>query len=321
MPMRIIFISAAAALLFGIAACGSDEGTAADGPRIVATTGVVADIAAKVAGPDVQVEQVIPDGASPHDFELSAGDRHTLEEADLVVVSGAGLEVGVPLDRIDSPQWTLTEHAGRLRPFEEAGIHGDDDYAEDEGEDGEDHAEDEDAHGDSDPHVWMDPTRVAEALPALADALAEADPGDAAGYRKRADRYAKGLRDLDAELAATLDAIPEANRELVTSHDAFGYFADRYGLEVIATAFPASGPEAEASAALIADVQDAVRSSGVPAVFAQQEDNPATLALIARETGVAIEDGLIVESPASAGSYEAMLRRDAELIAKALGTR
>jgi zinc/manganese transport system substrate-binding protein len=180
----------------------------------------------------------------------------------------------------------MTDHAGQLRP--------------------------------SDPHVWMDPSRVAEAVPALADELAQADPDHAAGYRKRAKDYVEELRALDAEVRSMLDAIPPDNRKLVTSHDALGYFADAFGFEVIATPFPASGPEAEPSAQTIAEVEEAIRTSGVRTVFAQDTDNPEVLEGIATRTGVRIETGLPVEAPGAAGSYIEMLRRDAEIIGAGL---
>jgi zinc/manganese transport system substrate-binding protein len=323
MYLRTIFISVIAASSIALAACGDDDDSGSgDAPNVVATTGIVADIVEAVAGPDADVEQVIPDGSSPHDFELSAQDRQVLEEADLVVASGAGLEAGIPLDDVDAPQWALADHAGELLAFEEAGAHehAEDEHAADDGDvSEEEHAADEEhEHGSEDPHVWMDPTRVAAAAPTLADALAEADPAGADGYRKRARAYADELDGLDAELDRTLASVPDSDRELVTSHDSLGYFADRYGFEVVATAFPASGPEAEASAGLIDEVEGAVNEHEVPAVFAQEEDDPETLRLIADETGVAIEEGLIIESPGTAGSYEEMLRRDAELIAAAL---
>jgi ABC-type Zn uptake system ZnuABC Zn-binding protein ZnuA len=208
-----------------------------------------------------------------------------------VIVSGAGLEAGIPVDDVDAPSWTLTDHVGELLPFEEGG---------------------------SDPHVWMNPARVADAVPSLADALAEVDSDHADAYRERASAYATELRALDGELQETLGEVPAANRELVTSHDALGYFAEHYGFEVVATAFPASGPEAEASASQIAEVEDAVRASGVPTVFAGEEDDPETLRLIADETGVEVEESLLIESPGDAGTYEEMLRHDAGLIAAGL---
>ena len=126
------------------------------------------------------------------------------------------------------------------------------------------------------------------------------------------------LEALDREIRSTVAAIPPANRQLVTSHDALGYFADRYGFQVIATPFPASGPESEASAQTIAEVEEAIRTSGVPTVFAQDTDNPEVLEGIASRTGVRIETGLPVEAPGAAGSYVEMLRRDAEIIGAGL---
>jgi ABC-type Zn uptake system ZnuABC Zn-binding protein ZnuA len=250
------------------------------------TTGIWADITEEIAGEGASVEQIIPDGTSPHDFQLSAQDRAEIEDSLLLVYNGAELEAGIPIGDLDATAFAMTDHAGQLRP--------------------------------SDPHVWMDPSRVAEAVPALADELAQADPDHAAGYRKRAKDYVEELRALDAEVRSMLDAIPPDNRKLVTSHDALGYFADAFGFEVIATPFPASGPEAEPSAQTIAEVEEAIRTSGVRTVFAQDTDNPEVLEGIATRTGVRIETGLPVEAPGAAGSYIEMLRRDAEIIGAGL---
>jgi ABC-type Zn uptake system ZnuABC Zn-binding protein ZnuA len=267
-----------------IAGCDSDE--SGDGPTVAVTTGIWADVTEEIAGEDASVEQIIPDETGPHDFQLSARDRAEIEDSVLLVHNGANLEAGIPIEDLDVTAFAMTDHAGQLRP--------------------------------SDPHVWMDPSRVAEAVPALADELAQADPDHAAGYRKRAEDYVEELRALDAEVRSMLDAIPPDNRKLVTSHDALGYFADRYGFEVIATPFPASGPESEPSAQTIAEVEDAIRTSGVRTVFAQDTDNPEVLEGIASRTGVRIETGLPVEAPGAAGSYIEMLRRDAEIIGAGL---
>jgi zinc/manganese transport system substrate-binding protein len=274
-----------------LAACGSDSDEGE--PQIVATTGIVAELAERVAGEDADVVQLVPDGASPHDFELSAEDRRTLEEADLIAYNGAGLEAGIPVDEADAPKWALAENAGELLPFEEGG---------------------------EDPHVWMDPTRTASALDSLAAAIGDADPANAGGFDQRAGRYAGELRDLDSTIREILATIPPDGRSLVTSHDSLGYFADRYDFEVVATPFPASGPEAEASPARLSEVIDAIDEHDVPVVFAAEEDDPEVLAQVAEQTGVEVGDDLLIESLGDAGSYEAMLRRDAELISGALAT-
>ena len=283
MRMILIIVMAMVTALT-VAACGDDG---EDGTQVVATTGVMRSIAAEVAGDDAEIAQLIPDGADPHDFALSAEDRLELERADLVIANGAGLEAAVPLDETDAPVFELAGHAGELRP--------------------------------GDPHVWMDPTRVAAAAPALADALAEADPANETAYGDRARDYGDRLRDLDREVAAAFDAIPSADRRLVTSHDALGYFADRYGLEMLASPFGPLGVEAEPSAEALQEAIDAVEAAGVPAVFAQAEDDPSVMERIADEAGVEVVDDLLVESPGEAGTYDAMLERDGELISGALG--
>jgi ABC-type Zn uptake system ZnuABC Zn-binding protein ZnuA len=300
-------------LVIVVAACGSgDDGSEA---TVSATTGIAADITEQIAGGDIEVEQVIPDSASPHDFSLSAQDRADLEDSDLIVSNGAGLETGIPLDEIDTPRFAFADHAGELLAFGEGEEHPDhgDSHAEEAAEEEADRD-----HAGEDPHLWMDPSRVAAIAPALGEALAEVDPEHADGYRARADRYARRIRALDAEISRTLNRVPPADRRLVTSHDALAYFADRYGFEVVATAFPASGPEAEASAAAIQEVEDAITASGVAAVFAEETDDPQALEQIADRTGVEVVGGLLVEAPGDSGSYAEMMRLNSELIAAAL---
>jgi len=283
--MILIIAVTSSLLALGLSACGDSDG----GAKVVATTGILASVTEHVAGDDIEVDQLIPEGADPHDFALSAVDRSELEEAKLVVANGSGLEAGIPLDDTDAEVWELADHAGGLR--------------------------------EDDPHTWMDPTKVAAALPSLADALADVDPEHAADYRRRADDYARELEALDSDIAAEIDAIAAADRRLVTSHDALGYFADRYGLDVIAPPFGSLGAESEPSAEALQTTIDAVRSSGVPAVFAQAEDDPSVMERIADETGVEVVDDLYVESPGPAETYEMMLRHDAELIRTALADR
>ena len=286
----MLIISASLAL--GLAGCGggSDE-PGADGPTIVVTTGILADVVENVGAADARVVQLIPNGASPHDFQLSAAARLDLKQTDLVVDNGAALEATVPLDDVQGSRWTLTDHVDDPLSF---------------------------AEGGSDPHVWMDPTRVAAALPSLAEALATADPAHALDYRQRADEYVEELGRLDRQLRRTLSVVPGEDAELITSHDSLGYLAERYGFEVVATAFPASGPEGEASASQLAKIGETISARDVPAVFAGEEDDPEALRQVADEAGVDVVDDLAIESLGENGGYEQMLRHDAQRIAAAL---
>lgn len=305
MRLRLSILVALFLLASALSGCGEAGG---NHRTIAVTTGIWADLVRQVAGPDASVDQVIPDGASPHEFQLSARDRARIENDLLLVYNGADLEAGIPISDIQVPKFAMAEHVGPLQRFRSAGSL-------------EHPSAEAGAAGGYDPHVWMDPTRVVTALPALAETLAKADPVHAAGYRARARAYAAKLRRLDAEMRRTLAAVPPQNRKLVTSHDALGYFADHFGFQVIATPFPASGPDAEATAQTVNEVEEAIRRAHVPTVFAQETDNPEVLEGIASRTGVRIEEHLPVEAPGDAAGYIGMLRRDAEMIAAGLSAR
>jgi ABC-type Zn uptake system ZnuABC Zn-binding protein ZnuA len=288
--MILILIATGAAMLAAtLTGCGSDD--EGGKPVVAASTGILADITAEVGGEGIEVVQLIPDSASPHDFQPSAEDRQALADADLVIINGAGLDASVPIGDADAPTWELAENVGEL-------------LISDEGED---------------PHVWMDPTRVAGALPSLAAALGEIDSENAGVYEDRAQAFEERLKQLDDQIARQIEALPAPERNLVTSHDALGYFADRYGLTVVATPFPVAGPDAEPSAASLADVIEVVDETGTKALFIEETDDPEVLESVAAETGATVVDELLVEAPGSAGSYEAMLRHDGELIGTSLG--
>jgi len=275
MRMILICVCALAALASG---CGRES---SEGVDVVATTTIAADITRHVAGPDADVEPLLPESAGPHDYGASAKDRAALEDADVVVAWGAGLEEGLPLDELDEAPVEL-------------------------------------AAGERDPHVWMDPARVAASLAAIADALADADPANADAYRGRAEAYGNDLAALDREVRRALAAVPSDRRKLVTSHDSLGHFARRYGFEFIGAPFGLA-PEAQPSAETVASLIESVEREGVPAVFAEDTDDPELMREIAREAGVEVVDDLLTESFGDrVESYEEMLRYDAALIAEAL---
>lgn len=291
-------------LASALSACGGDDGAGdgADGarPRVVATTGVAADIVARLGGAELELSQLVPEGANPHGFAPSARDQAGLTEADLVVYFSPALEGALPIDAAER-SFAFADHAGDPRTFAEEEVGG---------------AEDA---GSADPHLWLDPTKIAAALPALAEALGEIDPAHATDFTRRATAYAAQLADLDRELQRITATIPPESRKLVSSHESLGYFADRYGLQLIGAPFGLA-PEAAASAGELATLIDEVRAEDVPVLFAQLGDNPEVLRRIAEENGVAVVDDLRISSPgAGAGSYPEMMRFTAGRIATALG--
>ena len=278
--MKMILICAAAGIgLAGMVLAGCGR---EDGNKaeVIATTAIAADVTRVVAGPDADVDQLLAGDASPHGYSASAKDRADLEDAELVVSWGSDLEAGLPLDGLDA--FELVQH------------------------------------GD-DPHVWMDPTLIAQAVPRLADALAERDPDHADGYRRRAESYAQELLELDARLRRILAIVPRENRKLVSSHDSLGHFAKRYGFDFVGAPFGLT-PESEPSAERVADLIDAIERERVPAVFADETADSALMERIAGEANVEVVDDLLVEGFGDrVDGYEEMLIHDAERIAGALG--
>ncbi len=164
----------------------------------------------------------------------------------------------------------------------------------------------------------MDPILIAASLDELAQALADADPEHAAAYEDRAAAYARELQRLARDLDRSLAEIPAERRKLVTSHDALGHFVGRFDFEFVGAPFGIS-PEAEPSAEEVASLIERIKRERVPAVFAEDTDDPELMEEIAREAGVEIVDDLLVEGfGGRVESYEEMLRFDAERIAEAL---
>lgn len=201
--------------------------------------------------------------------------------------------------------------------------HGDEDH-DHEGHDhsDEDHDHEGHHHGEFDPHIWQNPLHVIVITENVRDALIEADPANAETYTANAAAYIAELQALDAELESAISLIPAENRKLVTSHDALGYFADRYGFEVIATVLPSSTEAADPSAGEVAEIIETITSEGVPAVFIDNVSNPDLMQQIAEAAGVEVAAGLYTDALGAAGSegdtYLNMMRYNVAVITAAL---
>lgn len=283
--------------------CASDDGGASveatDVIDIVVTTTILGDIVSEAVGDAARVEVMMPAGADPHEFALSARQAESMERADLLVVNGRGLEAGMT-DVIESV-------ADRGTPVFVAARHVADDAA--------------------DPHIWMDPLVVRSVVEALESELV-ARGADANLLSTSIDRYLDQLDTLDGDIAARLADIPDARRIMVTNHDAFGYFADRYGLEIVGTVIPSMSTNAAASAADLEALVATIRTTGVPAVFAETTEPERLADAVAREVGdidgtpvVVIElfSGSLGDAGSGGETYPAMMRTNAERIAAALG--
>jgi zinc/manganese transport system substrate-binding protein len=309
--MKVPGIRAATSVLLGalLAACATASGpnTEAALPsevvHVVATTTVLGDIASIIAGDEMTVEVLMPRGTDPHDFQPSSQQVASINDADLVIANGLGLEEGLTdvLEAADADGVNVLEVGPLVDPipFSEGGP---------------------DELGD-DPHFWNDPLRAATAAEVVAAALSEIDP--TTNWATRASAYAGELRALGAEIEAMLEPIPEGNRKLVTNHDAFGYFAHRYGFEVVGVVIPGGSTLAQPSSAELAALVEVMEEEDVRVIFAETIEPTVLADAVAAELG---EDVEVVElytdslGPPGSGAETLidMLRLDAERIAAAL---
>lgn len=179
------------------------------------------------------------------------------------------------------------------------------------------------SHGEFDPHIWHDPNNAKLMVEVIRDALVSADPANAAVYQANAAAYLGELTELDAFITAEVAKLPAERRKLVTTHDTFGYFAERYGFEVVGTALGSVSTEAaDPSAGALADLVLQIRAAGVPAIFAENIANPTLMETIAREAGVQLAPTLYTDAlgePGSAGAtYIEMVRANVTTIVTAL---
>jgi ABC-type Zn uptake system ZnuABC Zn-binding protein ZnuA len=270
-----------AALLVGvtasIAACGNGSAGSGDGFRVVATTPQAADLVRNVAGDRAQVTQILAPNADPHEYELRPQDVQAVADANLVVRSGG-----------DADDWLsdAVKEAGSQRVLTLI-----DSVKTITGEGHE-----------VDPHWWQDPRNAALAVRAIARALAGMDPARARSYRARASRYVAKIRALDEAVAACWRRVPVSERKLVTTHDALGYYAKRYGLEVIGTVIPSLSTRAQASPGELAALIGTIKRERVKVVFAESSVNSKVEQAIADDAGARVGKPLWADSLGPKGS-------------------
>jgi ABC-type Zn uptake system ZnuABC Zn-binding protein ZnuA len=280
-------------------ACGgtpaSDSGDAA--PVIWTSTSILADITRSIAGDRFEVESLLPRGADPHSYQATPQDLARISESKLIVLNGAGYEGFLQ---------SLTQNAGEETMLIDAsaGI-----------------VPREDVQHGIDPHLWLDPNLVLTYVENIRDALTHLDPAGEAVYRTNANTYIAELKALDAWIVEQVDQIPAEQRLLVTNHEAFGYFAERYGFEVVGTVIESFSTDASPSAQQLAALIDQIRSTGAPAIFLDASDNPTLARQIAQETGVNVVTDLHLESLSDgppAATYIDMMKHNVSRIVDAI---
>jgi ABC-type Zn uptake system ZnuABC Zn-binding protein ZnuA len=297
---RIAPLAAALAAVL-VAGCsgsgGGDGGAGAEGGgalRVVATTTQVADFARNVGGDRVRVTSLLKPGVDAHDYEPSPADIATIADADLVLQNGVGLEEWLD-DTITSSGFAGpvvdTSEGIRLRQVD----------------------------GGDDPHIWQDPRNAQRMAATIEEALAGAAPADAASFQANLAAYNDQLQALDAEVERQIDSL--ANKRVVTNHDAFGYYLDRYGLVLVGSVIGSFDSSAELSGRELRDLVAKIKATGVKAIFSETTLPPKAAETIGREAGVKVvvgEDALYGDALGPPGSdgdtYLKMVRHNTATI-------
>jgi ABC-type Zn uptake system ZnuABC Zn-binding protein ZnuA len=273
--------------------------------KVLAAETFLADIAQNVAGDRLRVESMMPFAVDPHTYEPSPGDVRKVAQCQVLIVNGHGYE---------EFQQRLLQNAGG-NPLVIVASEGLTSRKAHEGEIVEN-------PNVADPHFWLDPNNVIRYAQNIRDGLSRADSEGAKIYARNAESYIAELKKLDAWIREQVARVPPDRRLLVTSHDCFGYFADRYGFKIVGTIIPSVSTEASPSARQIAELVDRIRAAHAPAIFVEPETNPQLARQVARETGVKVVTDLYLETltdkDGPAPTYVKMMRHNVTRIVSTL---
>jgi manganese/iron transport system substrate-binding protein len=324
----LALLSTLSILLFAVGGCGSSAATATpeqtegedehempslspaslgagEKLKVVATTSIIADVVENVGGDRIELTVLLPLGADPHSFEPTPQDIAAVSDAHVVFANGAGLE-GFLEPLLESAGATARviylSHGVELRQLGDEGA-------------GEHHQ-----HG-ADPHTWTDPNNVMVWTRNIVHALSALDPTNDETYEANAEAYEATLEELDAWVREQIAQIPEANRQIVTDHLVFAYFADRYGFAQVGAVVPGYSTVAEPSAKELAELEDVIRDLKVKAVFVGNTVNPNLAQRVAEDTGIRLVffyTGSLTEKGGDADNYIDYVRYNVNAIVNAL---
>lgn len=267
-----------------LAGCANTSGGAPGQLAVVATTTQIGDFIRAVGGRAVFVDQVLQPNTDPHEYEPRPSDVEAAAEAKLVFANGDGLDEWISTIVSDSGSGAQVVDLGAVVPDR---LPGESSGAE---------------ASRYDPHWWHDPRNVEAAVGAIERRLAAADPAQRRQFERNAASYLAKLRALDAAIAGCIDSVPAARRKLVTDHDAFGYFADRYGIDVVGAVIPSQTTEAQPSGEDLRSLVELIERERVKAIFPESSLSPRVAEAIARQTGASAAYTLYGDSLGPAGS-------------------
>lgn len=276
---RAVGLASVAIALASVTACGSgaaaDSGASGEGGKlkVVATTTQVADFVRTIGGDRVAVTQLVKPNASPHEYEPTPAAIQAIGQAELLVKNGVGLEDAWLAKTVQ----TSAFHGQAVDTSADVTLR---------------HGEDEETGKPADdPHIWHNPQNAKIMCAAIEKALAKADPAHTADYEQRFTDYAAKLDALDKDIERQVNSLPEEGRKLVTNHDAFGYYIDRYRLTFVGSVIPDFSDQAELSSTQLDNLVKKIKDEKVKAVFGESSLPPKTAQTIAAEAGVKVVAG------------------------------
>ena len=290
-------------LFLGLVACNPSVNTTDNQkPKVISTSTIIADLTARVGGEEIDHQDILKPGDDPHVYEPVPADSVALEKADLILYNGYNLEPGL-IKMINSTGIKAKKVAvgEAIKPLQ----------LEKEGQ------------KVPDPHVWGSAKNGIIMVEKIRDQLIELSPEDKEIFTENAAQLIRELENLDRWITAAIKTIPPSQRQLVTTHDAFQYYAHAYGLKVAGTLIGISTEE-QPSAQTVKNLADAIKNLRVAAIFAETTINPALITTVAEEAGVKLApQQLYSDSIGAVGtrgdSYVKMLRENTRLIVESLG--
>lgn len=314
--------------MLGVAGCGRPasqsgqlQSSPAELPQVVATSTVLCDLTQQIAQQTIALTCLLPPNQDPHTYAPIPNNRKALEDADLVLYGGYNYEPSlikmIDATNTSAPKIAVFEAAVPKPLMGEAHAHADEADAHAAG------AAEPNGEQVADPHVWHDPKNGEQIVMAIEQQLAALVPEQAALYQQNASALMQQLGQIDAWIKTQVATVPAANRKLVTTHEALGYYANAYGFELEGT-LEGISTEAKPAAARISDLATELKQSKVPAIFVETTTNPKLLETVAKEANVKIaQPSLYIEGPGGAGTsaptYQTMLIANTCTVVDALG--
>lgn len=338
---KLVWVLSLCAAMLALVGCGQTPQENQGKLQVVTTVYPVYDVVKKVAGDQADVALLVPPGAEPHDWEPTASDLKKIGQAKVFFYNGAGLEptdqilkkeitrdamvveLSHGLDLLKAEDHDDDDHDHDDHDHDHDADHHDEDHHDADHHDKDHHDEDHHAeghhhhhHGGVDPHVWLDPQNVMKEAAVVAEALAKADPAHADAYRANAKKYQDELAALDKDMDAALSSL--ANKNLVVSHEAFGYLAARYGLTQVG--IMGVDADAEPTPERMAQLIEFIREHDVRTIYSEELVNPRLADAIAAETGAVVRvlnpiEGLTVAQEKAGYDYIKLQRENLATLA------